>query len=60
VENHKGRCVELLHKYIDYIAARGYFGQTVISWEKGKPIVVKENSTLNFEDIERLVPKKRD
>ena len=56
-EKHKERCVDILHRYIDYLSKKGFFGQMTISWEKGKPIVVKQNSTLNFEDIEKMIPR---
>jgi len=54
-EKHKDISIALLHKYIDHLAERNFFGQTSVSWEHGRPIILKENSTLRMDDVEKIL-----
>ena len=47
--------VDIIHRYIDYTTEREFYGQTIISWENGFPVMVKENTTLKMDDIEKMV-----
>lgn len=54
-QEHKDMSVKLLHQYIDYLASRNFFGQTTVSWERGRPLVLKENATIHLEEIEKIL-----
>ena len=47
--------VATLHRYIEYNSFREFYGQMIISWEKGVPVTVKNHETLKMKDIRKLL-----
>ena len=56
-QEHKDISVALLHQYIDFLAKRNFFGQTTVSWERGRPVILKENATLRLEEMEEILKR---
>ncbi|RLE25624.1 MAG: hypothetical protein DRJ65_07295 [Acidobacteria bacterium] len=53
--NDKKKNVALLHDFVDATSKKELFGQMIVSWENGIPVMVKLTSTLKMSDIERLL-----
>ena len=49
--------LEVLRRYFDQLSEQGYYGQVIVSWEKGMPITVKQHVTLKLTDVEKLLDK---